>query len=305
MGDGILTDLFGTGIDCSRGGAVLLRFRTRGLPVFTIGNLLVDLPHVSGEVNIRLLEFGAGPGFESETLGGTHLERGDIFFSLRLLVGTPLEAFKRTVGLGHLRHRPGVVLGRFVVIYLLQVSVRECGGEHLGVHFVGSSEFVVLLEEEHRVGTAEGVETAQRRGAVEIRHHLRGAYLVEEGFGFLRRDEGVGHETRPFRAASLYQDEEAVRGVLAVAVVPDNGVEVEACDGIEVVVAKRVAAHLEVVAIDLNIARGIEETEFRRVGRCYFGQAVGNGRRVRRGRHGCGIERCRRQAAVGCCSKGR
>ena len=61
MGDGILTGLFGTGIDCSGGGAVLLRFRTRGLPVFTVGNLLVDLPHVSGEVDIRLLEFGAGP----------------------------------------------------------------------------------------------------------------------------------------------------------------------------------------------------------------------------------------------------
>ena len=69
---------------------------------------------------------------------------------------------------------------------------------------------LLFFEEEDGVGAAECIETPQGGGRIEVCHHLRCTYLVEEVVRFLGDDEGVRHQAGAFCLAVADQDEEAV-----------------------------------------------------------------------------------------------
>ena len=176
-------------------------------------------------------------------------------------------------------------------MYGLQFSALEGRREHLGIHLVDSREFLFFLEEEDGVGTAHRVEAAQGGSGVEVGHHLRGPYLVEELGGLLGDDEGVAHQAGPVEAGGVDQHPYAVGGVLTVAVVPDYGFDVEAGDAVQFAEAHRVAGDLYVGAEDLDVAYADGESDAAGVRRRYRGDRIRHVYRIRP-RLGYGIQVC-------------
>ena len=152
------------------------------------------------------------------------------------------------------------------VEHLVQRAVLEAAGEYLGLHLVDGGEHSVLLEVEQGGGSSEGVEALEGVGrGVEVSHYLRALYLVEDVDVVLGDDVCVGLQAGLAYSAAADQHQGAVCRVLAVALVPDYRVDVEAGDGVEVAVNHRVAAHLDVAPEDLYFAHGVRKAVARGV----------------------------------------
>ena len=161
-------------------------------------------------------------------------------------------------------------------MYGLQLAALEVGRQHLGFHLVHGAEVLLLLQVEDGVRTSQGIETAQGGGSVEVGHHLRGPYLVEERLRLLGDYEGVAHQAGPVDARRIHQHAYAVGSVLAVAIVPDHWIYVEAGDAVQLVEAHGVAGHLYVFAEDFNSADRHSKAHSGGVRRRQGGQRVGD-----------------------------
>ena len=122
----------------------------------------------------------------------------------------------------------------FEVVDALDFPVLEVGGQHLALHLVDRGQGIILLQVEHGARSAQRVEPLQGVGRIEEGHHLRTPDLVEADGVFLDGDEGVGEQVGFLHPAVLHHDHDAVGDVLAVAFVPDDGVQVEQRQRVEV-----------------------------------------------------------------------
>ena len=176
-------------------------------------------------------------------------------------------------------------------MYGLQFPVLESGGKHLGIDLVHRRELFLFFEEEDGVRTAHGIEAAEGGSGVEVGHNFRGPYLVEEMGCFLGDDEGVAHEAGPVDAGGVHQHSYAVGGILAVAVVPDYGFDVEAGDAVQFAEAHGIAGDLYVGAEDFDVPDSHGETYAGGVRRRYRGYGISYVDGIRT-RLGYGIQVC-------------
>ena len=187
----------------------------------------------------------------------------------------------------------------------LEVPVLELGIEHLRLHPVDRRKGVVLLQEEECHRAAQRIEALQRLVLVEIGDDLGPLDLVEEEGVLLGRDEGVGHEVGLLDLLVLDDHINAVRRILPrTLLVIDDGIPVDADQGIEVRISQGIAGQLDVVAVEADIVHGPQE---RHPGRIHLGR-IGRGalhlQRIRAGgqavgqrRPGEAVSRLLRQAA--------
>ena len=190
------------------------------------------------EIDIRFLELRMRAGQVGGSLAGAGDERGNVLRPLGFPFRIPPEPLHVSLVLRQLDHRIGVVLGVVKVIDLVQVPLVEEGIEHLGLHLVHGCQGVVLREEEQGGGPAQGVETPERPGAVEIGHHLGALDLVVTERILLGGDEGVGHEPRPVRLPVLDDDIDAVRRILPVPFVEDKRIPIQPDQGIQIIISQ-------------------------------------------------------------------
>ena len=193
--------------------------------------------HVPGEVNLRLDELCARFCQVTCPLERAHAHGGDVVAARGALVGTPVEAFQVLIRLGELHHRISVVLGRLEVVYLVDVVVDQKTRQHLGLHLVHGGELAVLAHVEDSRSPSEGVETVKGVvEGVEIRHDFGALDLVVTDAVFLGNHEGVGLQAGLARTASADEDEQAVGGILAVALVPYHRIHIESRYGVDIAV---------------------------------------------------------------------
>ena len=142
---------------------------------------------------------------------------------------------------------------------MVDLTVRERGVEHLGVHFVNCCKRPVLFKEEDAGSASKGVEAGEGLRRVEVCHHFRPAHLVVAQGVFLDGNERIGQQVRFFGALVTEHKVNAVGGVLAVAVGVENGVFVYPGKGIEVAVGQGVSPHLHVAAEHLHVPGAPDE----------------------------------------------
>ena len=213
-------------------------------------------------------------------LRSPHSQVGNVLLALRLEILLPVESLHALVRLRHLRQRISIVLGRIEIVYGLQLAILEPGGKHLAVHLVHGRVLLLLLQEKQRIRTPQRIETPQGRSGIEVSHHLRRPDLIEENRGFLGNYERVRHQARPVDTRRIHQHPDTVGRILAVAVVPDYGIDVETGDAVEFVETHGIAGHLDIFPEDLDVPDSQGESDARSVGRREIGQRIGDRDRI-------------------------
>ena len=222
------------------------------------------------------------PRFVSRSFRGPYLKRRDVLTASRTKLRLPHEALEFAVGVTQLGQRIYVVLGRIEIVDTVQVAILEFGRHHFGFHLVHRADTLLFLDEEDGIGASQTVETAKRRGAVEVCEDFGRADLVEKSLGFLSHNHRVVLKGHTVDSIADDEGKEAVGGILAVAVVPYYGVDVESGDGVQLVIAEGVAAYLYIVTVYADIALGVEEADLGGIERGDDRVGGSDHRRVRR-----------------------
>ena len=229
---------------------------------------------MAGEVILRLHKDGMRTGQVGHALTFTGHQGGHVQRGGRPALRVPAEALEGLVVFRELHGGITVVLGVVVVIDALHLPIGESGVNHLGFHFVHCGQGTVLLQVEEGGCTAQGIEAREDIGGVKVGHHLRSPDLVEGAGGLLHGDEGVGQQVGTLHAFLPDNHVHAVGGILAVAFVVENGVLVQAGQGVQVCVIEGIGGHLHVVAEHAHVAGPPDEID------------LGGIRRRRKGVHG-------------------
>ena len=143
----------------------------------------------------------------------------------------------------------------------MDLAILEYCREHLGVGLVDCRQRFIFFQEEHCRSSSQHIKPVELSLFAKERQHLGTLDLVEMRGILLNGNKRIGHKAGLLQRAVTDHKRDTVGRILTGYLLPYQRFLEESCKRVQVAIKERVADHLHILLVYLDLADSLEESD--------------------------------------------